>query len=153
MIFEFINPSDPYHFEAPDLEIAAVVTFILGKGKGAAHEIDAAKDESELLEVPIFLFGGAEKWIQEQFGKPVDKFFEYVKKDRRQDLITSLESVTIGSFEDYGVFWTTMNEFIKPDKKEEYKRAYHDGKLTSMNDFGSYAWAVAKDLKESSVST
>lgn len=152
MIFEFINPSDPYHFEAPDLEIAAVVTFILGQGRGAAHEIDVLKDESELLEIPIFLFGGADKWVQEQFGKTVDQFFEDVKNERRQDLIHSLETVTIGSFEDYLLFWTTMNEFIDPKKRDEYKKTYHDSKLTSMSDFGTYAWEVAKSLKGQEVS-
>jgi hypothetical protein len=147
MLFEFINPSDPYHFEAPDLEIATVVTFILGEGRGAAHQVDA-EDEDKQLKVPIFLFGGAEKWVQEQFGKPLEEFFEDVKKNRRQELIQSLESVTIGSLEDYRVFWKTMNEYILPEKREAYKKSYHDGKLTSMNDFGSYAWGIAKNLKK-----
>jgi len=39
MKFNLINPSDAYHFEAEDLEIAAVVVCIIGGGKYGADAI------------------------------------------------------------------------------------------------------------------
>jgi hypothetical protein len=145
MIFEFINPSDPYHFEAPDLEIAAMVTFILGEGKGAAHQVEC--DEEKRLEVPIFLFGGLDKWVQDKFGKSVEDFITYVKKDRQQELITSLESVTIGSLSSYHAYHKAIELIDDPEKKKQYQDYYHDQELTSMNDFGTYARSVAKSMK------
>jgi hypothetical protein len=147
MIFEFINPSDPYHFEAPDLEIATVVTFILGEGKGAADQV-GIENEEERLEVPMFLFGGELDWIQATFHKPMDEFLDDVKTNRRQELIKSLESVTIGSLNDYKIYHKTLDLIDDPVKRDQYREMYHDEKRSSVNDFGSYAWKVAKSLKE-----
>jgi hypothetical protein len=147
MIFEFINPSDTYHFEAPDLEIATVVTFILGAGKGAAQQVDC-ENEVDRLNVPIFISGGAEKWVQETFGKSLTEFLDHVKDTRRQELITCLESVTIGSLNDYNLFHKTLELITDPEKQEQYRVLYHDEKLTSLNDFGTYAWSIAKSMRE-----
>jgi len=53
MLFEIINPSDPYTIEANALEIAAVACCILGEGKYTLREITGDKSGY----VPTFLVG------------------------------------------------------------------------------------------------
>ena len=36
-VFELINPSDPYTFEAPSIEVAGVVAVLLSGGFGAVN--------------------------------------------------------------------------------------------------------------------
>ena len=60
--YQLINPSDPYTFLTPDLETAALTVFCLGTMYGAEPQ---GKGEN----VPVFLFGGAEEWYEEKFGR------------------------------------------------------------------------------------
>ena len=52
MLFEIMNPSDPYTVVAEDKEIAAVACIVLGTGTYAFKPIDVGD-----FEVPLFLFG------------------------------------------------------------------------------------------------
>ena len=62
--YELINPSDPYTFLAKTKESAALAVFLLGTMYGASP-----KDDDEEKRIPVFLFGGAEEWYQEEFGR------------------------------------------------------------------------------------
>ena len=143
MIFEFINPSDPYHYEAPDLEVAAAVCVVLGNGKGGARCIT-----DEHISVPIFLFSDPDVWYQKKFGCTLGESFGRLKKDRMQELIASFQSVTIGDIGDYETFWETWDLIADPEKQRKYREMYHDKKRSSLNDFAAYAWSVADHLKK-----
>jgi hypothetical protein len=145
MIFEFINPSDKYHFEATDLEIGAGVTVILGEGKAAAQCVD-----DENIKVPFFMFGNThDAWFKEKFGFDFEASAHRLKNERKQDLINALNSFTIGTLEDYHVFQEAMKLIDDPKKREKYRKVYHKKKLTSLSDFGTYAWAFARELGNS----
>lgn len=147
MIFEFINPSDPYHFETDNLKVASVATFILGMGKCGSKEIDSNK--GKLFEVPLLLFGGEEEWAQKTFSMSLAELLHDVKVNHKQELVDCLESFAIGSFSEYKEFRESMADILDLKKKESYRKKYHKNKLTSANDFGTYAWKFAKGLKES----
>ena len=93
MKFNLINPSDAYHFEAEDLEIAAAVVCILGGGKYGADSIGegASKDDA----VPMFLFGGHDEWFMEKFGRGFEASVEHCMATRNEALAKSFDSVTL----------------------------------------------------------
>ena len=62
--FEIINPSDPYTFTAPSLEIAALVTIFLGHGQYSAKSLDTPPNDG----VPFLMFGGSDTWFQDHCG-------------------------------------------------------------------------------------
>ena len=66
--YELINPSDPYTFLAKTKESAALAVFLLGTMYGASP-----KDDDEEKRIPVFLFGGAEEWYQEEFGRSTEE--------------------------------------------------------------------------------
>lgn len=142
MIFEFVNPSDPYTFISPDLEVAAFVTVLLGNGKGAANQLDGN------LHVPMFLFGGLDKFILDNFSKPLDEWIEHMKRERYIDIADSLDSVVIGDISDRNIFDAALSAIDDPYKKEAFRVKWHDEKLSSINDFGTFAWETAKAIRQ-----
>lgn len=59
MLYEIINPSDPYTLHADDLEVAAIVASLIGEGQYALEP-----QEPDGVKVPLFswaaLTGGSE---------------------------------------------------------------------------------------------
>ena len=55
MLYELINPSDPYTFEAKDRETATLAVFLLS----TSYEARCLTEEGEENDVPIFIFGGS----------------------------------------------------------------------------------------------
>lgn len=88
--FEIVNPSDPYTFTAPSLEVAALVIILLGSGRYAAKSLDTPPNEG----VPFFMFGGAEEWFRDNCGCTPDESMERTEKSVLAD---SLDTVTLGS--------------------------------------------------------
>lgn len=95
MKFDLINPSDTYHFEAKDLEIAAVMVCVLGGGKYAAEAM--GEDKAEANNVPLFLFGGHDEWFTRKFGMRFEDTVEHCIQHRRGDLAKSFASVTLAN--------------------------------------------------------
>jgi hypothetical protein len=148
MIFEFMNPSDPYHFEAPDLEIAASVTLMLGSGQAAAHCVD-----DETVKVPLFMFckeADADKWFVKNVGCTMRESAERLKKNRMPEVVAAFRSFTIGKLGDYKSFQTAMKLIGDKKKQNQYRKEYHKAKLTSLNDYGTYAWKLADELEKPS---
>jgi hypothetical protein len=85
--FELINPSDPFTFTAPSLEVAAQAVLLIGEGAYGGKSLDGGKD------VPIWLFGSPDPWFRENFGKTCEESL-----DSRDDaaLAECFESFTLG---------------------------------------------------------
>lgn len=64
MRWELTNPSDYYEVESPDFLPAAVAALIVGAGSYGLTPLDGGD------ELPIFLFGGGDEWMQERLGTP-----------------------------------------------------------------------------------
>lgn len=135
--YELINPSDPYTFMAKNREVAALVVFSLSTAYGAESE-----DYKE--NIPIFLFGGAKEWYQEEFGRSPDDGL----KAERIPVSEALLSFVYGHFEDRRRYEAALEAITDPDKKKKFIDEWQDGH-TSMNDIGTYAHRLGEKLMAS----
>ena len=138
-LFEIINMSDPYSLKTDDWKSACIATMLLG---GGAYGLEEYKGERVM---PIFLFGGADAWVQEHFGCSVDKFVEDMD---RPAVIAALDSVLIGSPGERAEFEDILEAIDDPEKKKAIIEKRHDRKRSSMNDIGGRAEALAERLRE-----
>ena len=58
MLFNIVNPSDPYTIEASSLDVAVMASVLLGQGNYQFTSLDGGQD------IPFFAFGGGDKWTQ-----------------------------------------------------------------------------------------
>ncbi len=133
MLFDLINPSDSYTFQADTLECAAIATLLLGTGQYGARQLDGKE------EVPIFLLGGAEQWFTDKFGRSIEDSLKLHKGERAEELIACLNSVLIGDRKEY----ECTLPMIADDKRDEWVAGWHDRNRSSMNDIGSRAKRIA----------
>lgn len=132
--FELINPSDPYTFIADDLETAALVVFAISPAYGA-------KTKEGELAVPTFIFGGADEWYAEQFGRSVIDGFEAKKKQ----LAEALSSMMLGHFEDRRRYEAALAAITEPDKREKFIAEWQD-ECSSLNDIGTRCHKLAEAI-------
>lgn len=93
MLYNLINPSDPYTFEADDLELAAVAVVLLGDGQYLADPVGGGES------VPAFLFGGHDEWFKMKFGESCEETANKVINERTDSIARALESVALTSKE------------------------------------------------------
>lgn len=91
MKYEIGNPSDPYEMTCDDHEVAAIAVPILGQG---AYPL-IGKDGDRSRDVPHFLFGGADAWFRETFGRSYEESLDHVVETKADGLIAALDSVTL----------------------------------------------------------
>lgn len=136
MEYELINPSDKYTFVAPDLEVAALTVFTLSFSYGAEP-----KDNGE--DVPIFIFGGADKWYEEKFGR---KFEDGIAL-RKGELADALRSMMLGGFEDRERYNAALEAITDDEKRADFISKWQDGR-SSLSDIGTHAHKIGSMLKE-----
>lgn len=119
MMYKIVNPSDPYTLEANNLETAAVVCVFLGEGRYELQECETSENDGAVA-VPFFMFGGADKWFKDHFGRSLDESINHVGYPA---IAAVLDTVLIGS----------------PGKRD-YERS-------SMNDIGGKAKRLAAGLR------
>lgn len=139
MEYALINPSDPYTFLAPDLEVAALVVFLLGTMYGA-------KSKDEKNTVQIFMFGGAKEWYQSEFKRTPDEGLE----KRRTEVADALASMMYGNFEERRRYQAALSAITDDQKREEFIAEWQDGR-SSLNDIGGYAHKLAKKIRNRSI--
>src|ERR1019366_325801 len=139
MLFEIINPHDPYTIVADDLEIAAVACCILGEGKYSLKELTGDKSAY----VPFFPIDGQDEWFTKWFGRTFEQSVTYASEERGADLAKCLASVMIGDAKNR----RAMDELLaRAETQEAYIAALHemhDAKRTSTVDLGRTAWGMA----------
>lgn len=144
MLFEIINPSDPYTMEAPDLEIAACAVCLLGSGQYGLNELSGDKSGH----VPVFLLGGHDEWFTKQFGKDFGASLNAVLMTRRQVLAGALASVRVGDASLRREFDAELAKLAADDEAAMFLTVFHDSKRTSMNDIGRHAWQLGVAILE-----
>jgi hypothetical protein len=139
MLFEIINPHDPYTIIADDLEIAAVAVCILGEGKYSLKELTGDKSAY----VPFFPIDGQDEWFTKWFGRTFEQSVTYASEERGADLAKCLASVMIGDAKNRRAFDEIL---ARAETPEEYTKALgqmHAAKRTSLVDIGHTAWGMA----------
>ena len=135
MLFEVSNPSDEYTIEAEDWSVACVVGLIIGRGQYGLNEVDGDH------EMPLFLFGGLEEWVEAEFEKPLEEFMGSVDKI---EVANCLNSIVVGNRANY-----TLGLGEKTgEEADAFWEVWHDLNCSSMNDIGQYSRNYAAKLLE-----
>ncbi len=147
MLFNIINPHDPYTLEAPDLEIAANAIALIGKGAYGLHELSG--DQSG--HVPMFPIDGHDEWFTKQFGRDFKASLEHVMATRSDALSKALASVFVGTPADKREF--DRDAAACADEAEFHKllTTRHDALRGSSNDIGRFAWGLADIVAETAL--
>ena len=90
MIYEIINPSDPYTIEHSDFLALAAACVLLGNRQYALNPVGHDGEK-----VPLFIFGGFDKWWAERATLSFDDYLEANKLT----IADALDSVKLQSGE------------------------------------------------------
>lgn len=142
MLYEIINPSDACCFEAPSLEVATLFVLLVSEGKyGACPE----KEEDGHKEVPLLFLGGLDEWWEREVGTAE---FSEVLKDKRAEVIASLESTFYGTFKDYYSYKKALELIDSEDNRKKYIEHWSDLRRTSVNNIVGYAHSLAERMRK-----
>lgn len=133
MLFELINPSDPYTFRAPSIEVAGAAVALLSTSFGAKC-LDEGVDES----TPV-LFGWNE-WLEDRGIND-----EWVL-DNSEAIADALDSFLIGDARHREDVEAMLSE-IPEDRREAVRNDRQGRNRSSMNAIGENAYAIAKALR------
>ena len=100
MVYEIVNPSDPYTLEADDLSLAAIACILLGEGQYSLRTQDGE------TAMPLFIFGGHNEWFIKKFGVDVQSLHDSIWNNSLPALAACLESVKMP----YGRERSSMND-------------------------------------------
>jgi hypothetical protein len=134
--YELINPSDPYTFKAPNIEVAGVVAVLLSTAFGA-KAIDPPTEDGETT--PI-IFGWNE-WLQDR-GINDDWVDSHAA-----DIAEAYDSFLIGSLNQRHDVEKIL-ALLSAEKREEWKADRQDRHRTSMNRIGEAAMSFAKKFRK-----
>jgi hypothetical protein len=137
MQYELSNPSDPYTFVAASREAAALTVFLISTNYGATAETRNDDDR-----VPVFIFGGADEWYMETFGRYSDEGMRALESE----VADSLLSFMYGHFEDRRRYEAALNAITEPDKRKAFIDEWQDGH-SSTNNIGGYAHQLGERIK------
>lgn len=134
MLFELINPSDPYTFEAPSIEIAGAAAVLLSTSYGAKC-LDAGQEH---LRTPMIW--GWDAWLTSR-----GITHEWMA-DHGAEIATALESLVIGNLAARRDVETQLAK-LPADKRAEELANYLEAHRTSMHNIGFEALRIAGMLR------
>jgi hypothetical protein len=143
MLYEIINPSDPYTFNADDVAIARFVVLALGSG-----QYDGEDEQGNSIGAMMLFMDEDETKakLNEFFGGHGLAVF---RDQHREEIIAALESVMIYNRSERAAYDEAV-KIMTPDQVAEYRLKVHDKNRSSLNDIGSRAWKYAADLRKGS---
>lgn len=142
MLYEIINPSDPYTMECERFDVASAAILFLGEGRYAGRCGDDTKS------VPLFFFGGAEKWFKETHGVELG---EFLAKEKAA-IGDALANVAIGSVQDRTDFNAAVAAISDLAARQRFIEERHDHRRSSMNNIGKRAMRLAEAMRKSAES-
>lgn len=143
MLYEIINPSDPYTIEADSLDIAFMACVLLGNGQ---YEFRPFEDGG--TPVPFFMFGGTDEWCKEHLGKTFHEVADDVRVNKREEMAKCLDSCLIGSANDRRTYYLGLELIEDPVKRERWWFEWHDKRRSSLNDIGGRAHKMAQNFRK-----
>lgn len=139
MLFNIVNPHDPYTLEAPDLEIAANAIALIGQGQYGLHELSGDQSGN----VPMFPIDGHDEWFTKQFGRDFAASLSYCMENRADELSKALASVFIGTPAYRHEFDAEARDCVDEEEFQSLLAKRHDAKRGSLVDIGRIAWGMA----------
>ena len=138
-VYEIVNPSDYYTFEAESDLVADLAMLIVALGKMPPAALDGS------FQGAFWLMGttedGLQKYFKEEHGR--DEPLGDLIVQFRPQIADALESVVIGDRQLYFGALTIVEE----SKRGEFKAMWYDARRTSMNDIGGCCWRFAEDIR------
>jgi hypothetical protein len=146
MLYNIVNPSDPYTIAAEDHDVVTAAAFLLGSGYYPVEPID---DGNTAARVPAFFHvEAADAWCQQTFGLSSVDLVDHVIAAKREALIACLDSCLIGTPQERTEFEAAMAWVEDPAKRADMKRKRHQLRVTSVNDIGRLACSMVDQLRE-----
>jgi hypothetical protein len=147
MLYEIVNPSDPYTIKAESLDVAFVACLMLGNGQYAFGPLESAG-----VKIPLFLFGGladCEAWSTEHLHEEFESVIKRVTTDplKIAELAACFESCLIGRFKERETYRAGLELIDDPAKRDEWRARWHDTRRSSLNDIGGRAYEMASKLR------
>lgn len=134
-LYELVNPSDPYTFHAPSIEVAGVCAVLLSPAYGAIP----VNGDGEGTPV---LFGWGE-WLEERGVNS-----EWID-EHRNEIADAYDSFLIGDAAEREDA-ESMLEMLPEEKRQEWRDQRQDRRRSSMSQIGEAAYAKAKQLRDRS---
>ena len=144
MLYEIINPSDPYTIEADSLDVALAACLFLGDGQYAFEPL------TDGPRIPLFLFGGVETWCQGHFNQSLEATLNHVLKEKCTELADCMDSCLIGKASDRATYLNALELIDDPSKREQWRAKWHEDRRSSLNDIGSRAFKMAQNFRAES---
>lgn len=140
MIYDLVNPSDPYTFEASSKEVAALVVIRLSTNYGA-------KAVNEEDNIPVFICFNAEeiqKWYKDTFGRTIEEG----ARTLRSEIIKGFESFVLGDRKERECYEAAIAAIDDPQKRSTFITKWDDIKRSSLNNIGGRACEIAQEMKK-----
>lgn len=132
ILFELVNPSDPYTFYAPSVQIAGIVAYSLAPGFGA-------KAVGQDLSTPVFL--GWDEWMQ---SHGIDDDFA---EQHRSEIADAFDSFVIGTAARRADV-ESMLARLPESERQAWRDERQDRHRSSESKIGEVAYEYAKRLRE-----
>ncbi len=135
--YELINPSDPYTFKAPNLEVAGAAVVLLSTSYGA-EQVDPKPEPGSDCSTPV-LFGW-QKWLDAR-GINDTWVVEHAK-----EIADALDSFLIGKPSERKDV-ESMLAMLTKKQQEKWRAERQDRHRTSMSQIGETAYQTAANLR------
>ena len=132
MLYELVNPSDPYVFQADSFPVAVVTAWLISPMYAAKPE-----EGDDYFGIPAFMEEPSKEY-KEQFGDCVE---DSINK-HNAEIVHALQSLMLGGFKDYRQYLLAVEMIDDPEKLMAFRERWNDG-CSSMNNIGKCAEKIA----------
>ena len=140
-VYELVNPSDDYSFEAPDDQVAAYVALAVGQGRYDARLL-GDREASNPIMCMLSFYSTAET-VDDDVKKLLGGLsLNDFLAARTAEVVAALRSLVIGNRADLAASLIGRGE----QEAATLKAAWHEKHRTSMTDIGKYANDMADSI-------
>lgn len=132
MLYELVNPSDPYVFQADSFPVAVTTAWLISSMYEAKPE-----DGDDYFGIPAFMEDPAKEY-KEQFGDSIEDFIN----KHNAEIVDALQSLVLGGFKDYRQYLLAVEMIDDPEKLMAFRERWNDGR-SSINNIGKCAEKIA----------
>ena len=137
-IYEFITPSDPITFLAPNDKIAYLCSVFLGSGKAGCTNTETGESVPSML----MFVEEPDKAIEEYVGEEVKGYIEKHKQEM-SDCFNSFAYATVSARRMYD---DAIEAITDPEKLKQFKSNHEDKNRSSMSKWVQSAWKYAESF-------
>ena len=136
MLYELVNPSDPYVFQADSFPVAVTTAWLISPMYEAKPE-----EGDDYFGIPAFMEDPAKEY-KERFGDSVENFIN----KHNAEIVDALQSIVLGGFKDYRRYLLAVEAIDDLEKLMAFREKWNDGR-SSMNDICKRAEKLAHWLE------